>query len=158
MGHSASEWAYVFWHHVTIKNKMVNRSVNTAIAFYNGWTFALCRSQSSRAQGAVLMKELHVDSPSRKLSLTRPPEEQRGYWVEPGSLGCGVGVECVKETVRVFEWNRNNVEQLHHIYLNIFAVWSFCIWVQGTTLQNVWKEIKILRQWASVLLALIRTF
>lgn len=57
--------------------------VCSAVASHISWTFALCCSQSSRAQGAALMKGLHVDSPSRKLSLTRPPRRSRG-----GILGC----------------------------------------------------------------------
>lgn len=66
--------------------------------FHNVWTFALRCSQSSWAQVVALMKRLHVNSHSRKLSLTWPPEEQGRTWVE-ACLRWVVAAECVEKTV-----------------------------------------------------------
>lgn len=86
----------VYKHGIKSKNQvrklhsgLTVKSVNTATVFHNGWTFALCYSQLSRALVAALMKRLNVDSPPESCHSHDPWDEQGRSWVE-ACLGCGV--------------------------------------------------------------------
>ena len=79
---------------------------------YGGTVFRnelLHRSAVSQegAQGAVVMKGLHVDSPSRKLSLTPAPEEQGGILGWSSEFGTRE-----EENLRVFRLQFDNSKVL----------------------------------------------